>query len=572
MQRSFTNAWGAHVLQGAARFRLWAPAARTVSAVLLDEVELLVPMTATGGGWFECVDERARAGTRYLFEIDGSLRVADPASRFQPEGPERASEVVDPRAFDWPPDAPVLAPLQAAVIYELHVGTFTPEGTYDAAASRLDHLAALGVTAIELMPLSQAPGLRNWGYDGVLHYAPSHVYGRPESLKRFIVEAHARGLAVLLDVVYNHFGPQGNYLSRYAPQFFSDRIRTPWGAGIDYSSPGNDPVRSYAIDNACYWLAEYGFDGLRLDAAPMIVDSRPRHVLDELLDAARQTAGRPVYLIAEDVKNEAPQRIARFDARWSDDAHHALHVAVTGERSEYFSAFASAPVDRLGAALTSNGIARIDYLQNHDQIGNRPFGERITRLASAQAVRAAAAVLLLAPPVPLLFMGEEWAASTPFLFFCDFEPNLAKRIAQGRREEFQGLAEFQDPAAPPIPDPSAPQSFECSRLHWDELEKAGSREWLAFYRELLRVRRTAIAPRLGQAANLEADYDLIGAAGLLAWWTLPDGARLRLEANLTPQAQSGFDERRGNAVFATHGPEYEGGTAPPWSVRWTFGE
>jgi maltooligosyltrehalose trehalohydrolase len=276
MKRSYTMTWGAQLLNRGVRFRLWAPAARTVSLVLLlNDGERITPMKRLDDGWFERTDDDAQAGARYLYEIDGDIRVADPASRFQPDGPEMPSQVIDASTFDWPERAFVPVPYHEAIVYELHVGTFTPEGTYAAAAQRLDHLVDLGVTAIELMPLSEAPGTRNWGYDGVLHYAPSHRYGTPDDLKRFIVAAHERGLAVLLDVVYNHFGPQGNYLHRYAPQFFSGQLKTPWGAGIDYASPGNDAVRRYAIDNACYWLSEYAFDGLRLDATPMIFDDRP---------------------------------------------------------------------------------------------------------------------------------------------------------------------------------------------------------------------------------------------------------------------------------------------------------
>ena len=574
MKRTYATQWGTQITERGVRFRLWAPSAKSVSLVVLDGGERIEPMRPVGEAWFEIVSESARAGTRYLYEINGDVRVPDPASRFQPEGPETFGEVIDPSSFDWP-DKPFEAPAyHTAVIYELHVGTFTQEGTYEAAARRLDHVADLGITAIELMPLSQAPGTRNWGYDGVLHYAPAHSYGTPDDLKRFIVEAHKRRLAVLLDVVYNHFGPEGNYLWHYAPQFFSDRLKTPWGAGIDYSSGGNDPVRRYVIENACYWLSEYGFDGLRLDATPMIVDSRQPHILSELLDEAKRTAGRTIYMIAEDVKNEAVDRLTRYDGRWSDDAHHALHVAITGERSTYFKAFVDAPMLPLSNALTTESMHRVDYLQNHDQIGNRPFGERITALASPEAVRAAMAVLLLAPPVPLLFMGEEWAASSPFLFFCDFEPDLAKRVLEGRRAEFLGLGELPDPAEP-IPDPSALSSYETSKLQWNELDAEQHREWLRYYRELLSIRRTIVAPHLSAAPafSLEARAKVVGTTGIAATWRLDNSANLSLEANLGSAALASFEESApGRVIFATHSSGFAAGTAPPWSVRWSFGE
>ncbi len=347
-------------------------------------------------------------------------------------------------------------------------------------------------------------------------------------------------------------------------------MRTPWGAGIDYSSAGNDPVRAYAIDNACYWLVEYGFDGLRLDAVPMISDSRERHVVDEICRRARESAGRRVHLVAEDVKNElSGERLQPFDGRWSDDAHHSLHVSITGERGDYFGAFLDSPIERLGKALTSNGTLRVEYLQNHDQIGNRPFGERIGRLAPQPAVRAGIAALMLAPPVPLLFMGEEWDASTPFLFFCDFEPNLAKRVTQGRRSEFAGLAQFQNAKAPPIPAAGAARTFERSKLRWEERALEPHASSLQFYRELLRIRRNRIEPLL-PLANDVGSFELVGAAGLAAWWNLPGGIRLRLETNLGERPQDGFSQPEGDRIFAT--PGFDAQTAPAWSVRWSFGE
>lgn len=572
MKRRYDGAWGAHIVEGGVRFRLWAPAARSVNVVLVSTGEQSIPLERDGAGWFEATTAAAQAGSRYLYEIDGDLRVADPASRFQPEGAERASEVIDPHAFDWPESAFELPPREELNVYELHLGAFTPEGTYASAALRLKHLADLGVRAIELMPLSQAAGERNWGYDGVHHYAPARQYGRPEDLKAFVASAHERGIAVILDVVYNHFGPQGNYLPRYAPQFFSAAIRTPWGDGIDYSAPANDPVRRYAIDNACYWLAEYGFDGLRLDAVPAIVDTRPRHVLRELIDEARAAAARPIYLVAEDVKNEVPALAAPFDGRWGDEVHDALHVRVTGDASRYFAAFLDAPLERLGDALATEGGHRISYLQNHDQIGNRPLGERIGHLANDDAVRAALSVVLLAPGIPLLFMGQEWSASTPFLFFCDFEPNLAKRVREGRRMEFSQLAGFDDPQTlAAIVDPASAAALERSKLRWEEIDLPAHRGMLDFHRRLLHLRREAIAPLLARDWSPEGRFTATAAA-LSGSWRFNGGATLRLFANLGSVEAARPAGASGRLVFATHPDAANAEQAPAWSVFWYCGE
>lgn len=571
MQRLYRTTWGAQVLDRGVRFRLWAPAARTVSLVVFDAEERIQPMQRREDAWFEIEDGNAGAGTRYLFEIDGALRVADPASRFQPDGPEQPSMVIDPAAFEWPQDF-IPRPYHEWVIYELHFGTFTREGTYTSAIDRLDHLAELGVTAVEIMPLSQAPGMRNWGYDGVLHYAPANYYGTPEELKRFVVAAHERGLAVVLDVVYNHFGPQGNYLPHYAPQFFNRHLKTPWGDAIDYSSPGNEPVRRFAIENACYWLVEYAFDGLRLDATPMIIDNRPVHILHELLDEAKRTVARPVYLIAEDVKNEIVERAAVYDGRWSDDTHDALHVMLTHDQSDYYRSFRAAPLKRLVQTLATEETHLVEFLQNHDQVGNRPFGERITALAPKEAIQAALAFVLLAPPVPLLFMGEEWGASAPFLFFCDFEAALARRVTAGRRREFASLAEFADPVARlRIPDPASEETFFKSKLAWEEIDAPEHGEWLEFYRMLLRVRRESVAPHLQSVEN--AQFDIISDNGVLASWKLAGGKTLTLQANLRASELQGFPQTApGRMVFATHQAKYAGGIAPAWSVRWSLGE
>jgi malto-oligosyltrehalose trehalohydrolase len=576
------------------RFRLYAPAAASVRVRYDsgDDTKSLV-LDARDRGWFEGVASDAAAGTRYRFVVD-DLEAPDPASRFQPDGVHGASVVVDPCAFAWP-DEPWPGRLwNEHVFYELHVGTFTPEGTYAGATTKLDALAELGVTAIELMPIAEFPGARNWGYDGVLLYAPTHNYGSPDQLKAFVAAAHARGLAVYLDVVYNHFGPEGNYLWTYAPTFYTDRHQTPWGAAIDVEAPENDDVRAFFIDNALYWLGEYRFDGLRFDAVHAIHDGPERRFLREMAETIRSRAGRDVHLVIENEENEAAL-LEAYTAQWNDDAHHGAHVALTGQTEGYYSDYASDPVGLLGRALT-HGFAYqgepsehregrprgsasrhlplhafVDFLQNHDQIGNRPFGDRITALAPLEAVRVATAIILLAPHVPLLFMGEEWGASTPFLFFCDFEPELARNVTAGRRNEFRTFAAFSDPAERErIPDPSAASTFAASVLRWPERSTAPHSELLAFHRRLLEIRREGVVPHLDRARGTDAGFEKIGARGLHAWWRL-DSVTLHLETNLGAEPSGGFAATPlGTTLFATPDGAFSGSTAPPWSVRWTL--
>ena len=575
-------------------FRLYAPAAQRVGLRYGSDSEpQSLMLDSARRGWFEGVAPGAAAGTRYRFAIDGLL-APDPASRFQPEGVHGPSAVVDPGAFDWPDDGWTGRPWNEHVFYELHVGTFTPEGTYAAAQTKLDDLADLGITAVELMPLGEFPGARNWGYDGVLPYAPSHNYGAPEDLKRFVAAAHERRLAVYLDVVYNHFGPEGNYLWTYAPNFYTERYRTPWGAAIDVAAPANDDVRAFFVENALYWLGEYRFDGLRFDAVHTIHDGPKRRFLREMAATIRARVDRQVHLVLENEDNEAAILDA-YTAQWNDDAHHGAHVAITGQTEGYYADYARAPVRLLGRALThgfayqgepsqarggrSRGspsaqlplCAVVDFLQNHDQIGNRAFGERITALAPLDAVRAASAVLLLAPSIPLLFMGQEWGASSPFLFFCDFEPELARDVTAGRRNEFRTFAAFSDRAERErIPDPAALETFAASILNWPERELAPHRELLAFHRDLLRLRRERIAARIAAVRGTDADFVTIGTRGLHAWWLL-DGATLHLEANLAAEPAGGFaSQPLGAPIFSTHGDTFTGAQAPAWSVRWTL--
>ncbi len=593
---------------GRTRFRLWAPGARAVELVL-EGRDRALPMEARGDGWVECVTAEAPPGTRYRYRTMGDwgeLLVPDPASRFQPEDVHGPSEVVDPLGFEWA-DAPWSGlAAERLVFYELHVGTFTPAGTFAAAASRLDHLVNLGITAVELMPVADFPGRWSWGYDGVLPFASDSRYGRPEDLKALVDACHARGLAVFLDVVYNHFGPEGNYLHRYAPGFFSARHRTPWGDGLNFDGPDAAVVRAFVIHNAVYWLEEFHLDGLRLDAVHAIADDSEPHLLVALARAVQEGPGRdrPIHLILENGLNEA-RYLGRdpagkpwlYQAQWNDDVHHALHVLVTGERDGYYVDY-QPPLPALGKSLTEGfafqgewsgyrgrprgepsgalpPTAFVGFLQNHDQIGNRAFGERLTTLAPAEAVRAATAVLLLAPHLPLLFMGQEWAAREPFLFFSDLGPDLAAAVREGRRGEFARFAGFADPETRArIPDPQSPESHARSVLDWAALDTSAHRDWLALHQGLLDLRRRAIVPLLEAGGVPRASRVTVGDTALAVEWTFAGPRALRLIANLGPVTvpHRGPDPEWGQALLtlAVETPAWR--ALPPWSVAWYLSE
>lgn len=582
-------------------FRLWAPAARQVE-LCLDGAEPLA-MARAEGGWFELRTARAGAGSRYRYRIDGHLEVPDPASRCNPEDVHGASVVVDPLEFEWQDGNWRGRPWQDAVIYELHVGTFTGEGTFAGVKNKLGYLAELGVTALELMPIADFPGKRNWGYDGVLLFAPDSAYGTPSQLKDLIQTAHGMGLMVLLDVVYNHFGPEGNYLHAYAPQFFSTRHHTPWGAAINFDGDASRPVRDFFIANALYWLDEYRFDGLRLDAVHAICDDSRPDILMELAVAVRAGPGRErrVHLILENDHNAA-RYLERtqsgeprwYSGQWNDDVHHALHILATGEKDGYYADYADRPLWYLGRCLTEgfgfqgesspyrDGARRgepsadlppdafVGFLQTHDQVGNRALGERISTLTSPEALRALAVVLLLAPSPPMLFMGEEFGADTPFLFFCDFHGELAEAVRAGRRREFERFAQFRDPQArSAIPDPNAPSTFERSRLDWDGLARPDKKQWLAYYRELLALRKSRITPLLSAHRRVQASFELHGASGIAVSWFFDDGTQLRLCANLGAAPLTGMPVFNTSPIYATH-PDLDGGNFGPWSAAWAL--
>lgn len=589
--------FGAQITPQGVRFRLWAPGCERVVLHLGSCAQApALPMTSEADGWFELSVPGVGAGTHYCFEVNDDLRVPDPASRFNPLDVHAPSEVVDPGAFDWQDAEWRGRPWEEAVVYELHVGTFSPQGNFAGVTERLDYLADLGVTAVELMPVADFPGARNWGYDGVLPFAPDSRYGRPEDLKLLVQAAHARGLMVLLDVVYNHFGPEGNYLHVYARKFFTERHHTLWGAAINFDGPDSRPVREFFIHNALYWLQEYHLDGLRLDAVHAIVDDSTPHILTELAQRVHADigAGRRVHLILENDANEAHHLgRGRYVAQWNDDLHHALHVLCTGETDGYYADYADAPIRHLGRCLAEGFAyqgqasayrkqatrgeasaqlppqAFVSFLQNHDQVGNRACGERIGQLAPAAAVRAAAAIILLAPAIPMLFMGEEFAAATPFPFFCDFCDDLREAVTLGRRREFSRFARFADAAAQAaIPDPNAAETFLAAKLDWEAPDDGTRAAWLAYYRELLRLRREVVVPRLFGMEGHAAGFDVLAPAGLRVQWRLGDGSILRLLANLSA-APLAAAAPAGRTLFATPA-EPALGIVGPWTVVWTL--
>jgi len=589
---------------GGARFRLWAPGARRVELIRSNAgaEQGVHPMTALPGGWFELTTPQADGRADYAFRIDEGLVVPDPASRSNHEDVHGPSAFIDPRTFDWTDDAWRGRPWHEAVIYEMHVGCFIPEGTFAAAVERLDALVALGITAIELMPVADFAGRRGWGYDGVLPFAPKSAYGTPDDLKRLVVAAHQRGLMVLMDVVYNHFGPEGNYLHAYAPDFFNRTVPTPWGAAINLDGEASRTVRDFFIHNALYWIEEFNLDGLRIDAVHAMHDSTSPHFIDELAATVRHGAGRPVHLILENDHNDSDRLLRHADGRprladaqWNDDVHHAIHVIVTGETDGYYVDYAAGALKLLGRGLAEgfafqadpstyrNGelrgtpsthlppLAFVNSLQTHDQVGNRAFGERIATLAGTagreDALRALVACVLLAPSPPMLFMGEEWAARSPFLYFCDYGGELAHAVTRGRRAEFARFARFADPAVrDAIPDPNAEATFQRSKLDWSERQRAAHAQWLALYGDLLRRRHAYLTPWLEGARRGVATLPAPGT--LRISWPLGGGRRWHLLAQLSEHEgpKRPVTELPGDTVYSS---DSEPTRLAPWSVRFT---
>ncbi len=530
-----TRRCGAWALpDGSVRWRVWAPRAQRVDLVLIDGLgRRICPMEAEGQGFFRATKPQVPEGQRYALQLDGGPERPDPCSLWQPDGVHGPSAVVRPGRFPWTDAGWKGVARQDLVFYELHVGTFTPEGTFEAVIPRLPALRELEITAVEIMPVGQFPGTRNWGYDGVQPYAAQNSYGGPHGLQRLVNACHAAGLAVFLDVIYNHFGPEGNYLGEFGP-YFTDRYKTPWGQAVNYDGPGSDPVRDFVLDNARMWLEEFHVDGLRLDAVHAIFDLGARHILRAVKEAAEDVArrtGRANYVIAESDLNDprllwSPERGGYgLDAQWSDDFHHAVHAFLAGERRGYYVDYGDAR--HLAAVLEQPFLYAWHYspfrdrkhgaspvglsgehfvvcLQNHDQVGNRARGDRLNVLLGCPArQRLAASLLLFAPHLPLLFMGEEYGEQHPFPFFCSFgDPQLVQAVREGRRREFAGFAEAGE-----VPDPDAPETFASARLGWSWPEGSFQAGLRRLYGDLLTARHSwpALRDFTNRAARLLPD-------------------------------------------------------------------
>jgi maltooligosyltrehalose trehalohydrolase len=500
--------------EGASEFTVWAPLVQSMAVKVLAAPERLVPMVRNGSGYWTATVSDLPAGTRYLYRLDNDRDRPDPASHFQPQGVHGPSEIVDHTAFSWQDTAWKGVPLPSLIMYELHIGAFTEEGTFDAAISRLAGLKELGINAIELMPVAQFPGSRNWGYDGVYPYAVQNTYGGPEGLKRFVDACHSRGIAVILDVVYNHLGPEGNYLWDFGP-YFTDKYRTPWGQAINFDGAYSDDVRNYFVNNALHWVREYHLDALRIDAIHGIFDFSAKHFLQELGEAVHLEAealGRNVQVIPEsdlnDVRVINPVEIGGYgmDAQWNDDFHHAVHTLITGELKGYYVDFGK--VEQMGEALREGFIYSGQYScfrkrrhgssskerpahqfvvfsQNHDQIGNRMLGERMSKLASFEALKLAAGLVIFSPSLPLLFMGEEYGEEAPFLYFVSHgDKDLIDAVRKGRREEFKHFSWEGEP-----PDPQSEETFRASKIDWQTRLRGHHHVLFGFYAQLIRLRR-----------------------------------------------------------------------------------
>jgi len=599
MRRTHTMPFGARLLAGGgARFSLWAPAAHEAALWYRptpNAAARTLPANQADGGWWQASAADAGAGTPYRWLIDGKLTVPDPASRSNPWGPHEPSVVTDPASHEWKTDW-AGRPWNELVFYELHVGSFSPLGTYDGAIRKLPELAALGFTALELMPLAGFGGQWGWGYDGVLPFAPHAAYGSPQDLKRLVDEAHALGMCVFLDVVYNHFGPDGNYLHAYAPQFFSSSHASPWGAAINFDQEGSAVVRDFFVHNALYWIEEFGMDGLRLDAVHAIADDSRPDILQELSARVRELAtasGRLVHLVLENEKNQ-PARLSSspepglYDAQWNDDFHHAVHVALTDESQGYYAKFARHPLALLARVLT-HGFAfpeaasvaggepvplscMVNFIGNHDQIGNRAFGERLGQLAPAGGPELALLLALLTPAAPMVFMGDEFAASTPFLYFANWDGSLRDAVREGRAREF-GHAVTGDSV---LPDPCDVATLRASRLQWDESDTSTGQTRRALVQRSLEARRTWLQPRARQLCAGGHTAEFVGERGLRVVWHYRDGAILSMEVNLGPDALDATPSATAadTAAVEVFNHRWTGDERrwAPWSARWTCTE
>ena len=599
--RSHKMRFGAELRRSSTRFKIWAPDCKSIRLKLKGKRSLLA-LEARDDGWHKIEVEGVKAGALYKYVLPDGSEIPDPTSRYQPDDVHGFSEVIDPRQYQWNDVEWRGRPWEEAIIYELHVGTFTEQGTFRAAIGKLDHLVKLGISVIQVMPIADFYGRFNWGYDGAMLFAPESSYGRPEDVKAFIDAAHDRGLMVFLDVVFNHFGPHGNYLPAIAP-IFTDRHSSPWGAGINYDGTGADVVRELVIEAAIYWVIEFHFDGLRLDAVHEIQDDSTTHIL-EIIAARVRAAGpyRHLHLIVENSKNQerwlrrnSGRNPVHYTAQWNDDVHHLLHAAATGENTGYYADFENLEdrCERLGRALAEGfayqgeirprkgerigepsvglpATAFVSYIQDHDQIGNRVFGDRITKLANIDAVKALTAVYLLLPQIPMLFMGEEWASETPFPFFSDVSADLRDAVLAGRQEELRNTPEHDDPSKANVEDtvdPTLVSTFESAKLDWKSLGKKEHADWLWHYRQLIDIRKMEIIPRLAGLEGFSAQYQVLGAKAVLISWRMGDGTTLRLYANLDNDSQPDVPAVIGRRVHLQG--FVEEGVLGPWSVLWT---
>ncbi|WP_312242308.1 malto-oligosyltrehalose trehalohydrolase [Pantoea sp.] len=568
---SFVKSWGAeYVAADTVRFRLWATGQDKVTLRLGGEEREMNP---SGDGWFELELSQVAPGAEYNFVLADGTVVPDPASRAQKADVNGPSLVIDPTRYHWQNTEWRGRPWIETVVYEMHIGTFTPEGTFQAAIEKLPYLADLGVTMLEVLPVSQFAGNRGWGYDGVLLYAPHSAYGTPDDFKAFIDAAHGYGLSVVLDIVLNHFGPEGNYLPLLSPAFFHKERKTPWGAGIAYDV---DAARRYIVEAPLYWLKEYHLDGLRFDAIDQIEDTSEKHALIEIAERIRaEIADRSIHLTTEDSRNviflhprAQDGSVPLFTGEWNDDLHNAVHVFATGETHAYYQDFARQPEKRVARTLAegfayqgevsphsgkkrgvdSTGqppVAFVDFIQNHDQVGNRAQGERLITLAGADRTRVLLAMLLFSPHIPLLFMGEEYGETNPFLFFTDFHGDLAKAVREGRAKEFEGHADYEGES---VPDPNAKQTFEMSKLDWS---KPGGKEggaWLALSREMLALRQKYVVPLLADAGGNSGKIVETAEGFVAVSWTFPQGT-LSIALNIGERVQP-LPDQPGETIFA----------------------
>ncbi|SFV28477.1 maltooligosyltrehalose trehalohydrolase [Devosia crocina] len=602
ISRSHKMRFGAEVRNGGTRFKIWAPKCKTMQLRIKGRRKL-IDLEAVDDGWHRLDVDGVKAGDLYKFVLPDGQEIPDPASRHQPNGIHDFSEVIDPRSFEWTDRDWKGRPWEETVIYELHIGTFTPEGTFAAAIGKLDYLVDLGITAIQIMPINEVYGKFNWGYDGALWFAPTANYGRPEDVKAFVDAAHRHSLMVFLDVVYNHIGPYGNYLPAIAP-IFTKRHESPWGEAINYDGPDAAVVRELAVESALYWTNEFNLDGLRFDSVHTIEDDSTSHILELL--AARIRASRPhcyTHLIVENSDNQelwlrrnSRAEPVHYTAQWNDDVHHLLHAAATGENTGYYADFEVVEelCNKLGRALAEGfayqgemkpheGMRRgepseglpatsfVVYMQDHDQVGNRVKGDRITRIAEQSAVKALMAIYLVSPQIPMLFQGEEWASRQPFPFFSDVPPDMREAVRKGRQEELKHTPEHEDPTKPDVEetvDPTSVKTFRSAKLDWDDVLIEPHASWLGHYRALIDLRKREIVPRLKGLEGFSSDYEVLGLKCVLVSWRMGDGSLLRLYANLANDTQDNVPPIEGRRIYLEGFAEE--GRLGPWTVLWTI--